>query len=63
MFILSSLGRIATEFHLARTRYKTERALRSLPLELQKDIGWPEISDCTLTGRHPAYPAARPCEE
>ncbi len=45
MFILSSLGRIATEFHLARTRYKTERALRSLPLELQKDIGWPEVAD------------------
>jgi len=51
MFILSSLGRIATEFHLARTRYKTERALRSLPLELQKDIGWSEASEAPATSR------------
>ncbi|AGB45997.1 hypothetical protein Mesau_03636 [Mesorhizobium australicum WSM2073] len=45
MSILSSLGRIATEFNAARTRYQTERAIRSLPIELQKDIGWPEASD------------------
>ncbi|SDA44746.1 hypothetical protein SAMN02927914_00619 [Mesorhizobium qingshengii] len=45
MSILSSLGRIATEFSAARARYQTERAIRSLPIELQKDIGWPETSD------------------
>jgi hypothetical protein len=45
MSILSSLGRIATEFSAARARYQTERAIRSLPIELQKDIGWPEASD------------------
>ncbi|AEH88286.1 MULTISPECIES: hypothetical protein [Mesorhizobium] len=45
MSILSSLGRIATEFSEARARYQTERAIRSLPIELQKDIGWPEASD------------------
>jgi len=45
MSILSSIGRIATEFSLARTRLRTERALRALPLELQKDIGWPEADD------------------
>jgi hypothetical protein len=44
MSILSSIGRIATEFKSARARYQTERALRSLPAELQKDIGWPEVS-------------------
>jgi hypothetical protein len=49
MSILSSLGRIATEFSAARARYQTERAIRSLPIELQKDIGWPEASD-TKTG-------------
>ncbi|TIT55774.1 MAG: hypothetical protein E5W64_05560 [Mesorhizobium sp.] len=43
--MLSSLGRIATEFNAARARYQTERAIRSLPIELQKDIGWPEASD------------------
>ncbi|RWF50516.1 MAG: hypothetical protein EOS46_03430 [Mesorhizobium sp.] len=45
MSILSSLGRIATEFNAARARHQTERAIRSLPIELQKDIGWPEASD------------------
>jgi hypothetical protein len=45
MSILSSIGRIATEYAAARTRYRTERALRSLPVELRKDIGWPEVSD------------------
>jgi hypothetical protein len=45
MSILSSIGRIATEYSAARVRYRTERALRSLPIELRKDIGWPEIAD------------------
>jgi hypothetical protein len=47
MSILSSIGRIAIEYNAARTRYQTERAIRALPIELQKDIGWPEITDCT----------------
>lgn len=42
MSILSSLGRIAADFSAARARYQTERSIRSLPIELQKDIGWPE---------------------
>jgi hypothetical protein len=42
MSILSSLGRIAADFSAARARYQTERTIRSLPIELQKDIGWPE---------------------
>ena len=45
MSILSSIGRIATELNAARARYRTERAIRSLPIELQKDIGWPEAAD------------------
>lgn len=45
MSILSSIGRLATEISAARTRYQTERALRALPIELQKDIGWPEAAD------------------
>ncbi|MER9326367.1 hypothetical protein NKJ26_22225 [Mesorhizobium sp. M0152] len=52
MSILSSLGRIATEFSAARTRYQTERAIRSLPIELQKDIGWPEVSDAKIGTRN-----------
>ena len=50
MSILSSIGRLATEFSAARSRYQTERAIHSLPIELQKDIGWPEAAD-TRTGR------------
>ncbi|RWG09054.1 MAG: hypothetical protein EOQ53_23000, partial [Mesorhizobium sp.] len=26
-------------------RYQTERAIHALPIELQKDIGWPEAAD------------------
>ncbi|PAP95587.1 hypothetical protein CIT31_14965 [Mesorhizobium wenxiniae] len=43
MSILSSVGRIATRYSAARARYLSERALLSLPIELRKDIGWPEI--------------------
>ena len=42
MSILSSIGRFATEFSAARARYQTERAIHALPIELQKDIGWPD---------------------
>lgn len=49
--ILSTIGRIATEFSAARTRYQTERALRSLPQELQKDLGWPEAADAPESAR------------
>jgi hypothetical protein len=52
MSILSSIGRIATEFSAARARYQTERAIRSLPIELQKDIGWPEAADTRIGARH-----------
>ena len=50
MSILSSIGRIATEFSAARTRYQTERAIRALPIELQKDIGWPEATNDNTAG-------------
>ena len=42
MSILSSIGRMAAEFSAARARHQTERTIRSLPVELQKDIGWPD---------------------
>ena len=45
MSILSSIGRIAVEFSAARVRHQTEQAIRSLPIELQKDIGWPDAFD------------------
>ena len=45
MSVLSSIGRIATRYADARARYRSERILLSLPAELRKDIGFPEIFD------------------
>jgi len=42
MSILSTISRFASEYRDARARYLTERSVRSLPFEIQKDIGWPE---------------------
>ncbi|MCG7506582.1 hypothetical protein [Mesorhizobium retamae] len=52
MSILSSIGRIATEYSAARTRARTERTLRSLPLELRKDIGLTEAADGRTNHHH-----------
>lgn len=45
MSILSTLNRIAHEYHDARVRYLTERQINALPFEVQKDIGWPDAND------------------
>lgn len=50
MSIISSLGRLASEYSAARARYLTERAVRDLPPELRKDIGWPDAYS-----RNPRY--------
>ena len=52
MSILSSIGRFAAEFNAARARHQTERTIRSLPVELQKDIGWPDAFDKDTGYRH-----------
>lgn len=44
MSILSTIGHYAAEYSAARARYLTERQVRSLPTEIQKDIGWPDAS-------------------
>jgi hypothetical protein len=41
MSILSAIGRFTAEYSAARKRHLFERELRSLPAEIQKDIGWP----------------------
>lgn len=45
MSILSSIGRIATEYAATRARYRAARTLYLLPLDIRKDIGWPELGD------------------
>jgi hypothetical protein len=54
MSILSSIGRLATQYHAARARYRTERAIRALPIDLQKDIGWPQAAECVSRNQHGA---------
>ncbi|MGB3389258.1 MAG: hypothetical protein WBA88_14860 [Pseudaminobacter sp.] len=43
MSVISTIGRFAAEYATARNRRRTEREIRSLPLEIQKDIGWPDV--------------------
>lgn len=45
MSVFTALGNLATQYRTARSRYLTERQVRSLPAEIQKDIGWPEAQD------------------
>jgi hypothetical protein len=45
MSVLTTFGRLAHTYSEARARYLTERAIRNLPIELQKDIGWPDTVD------------------
>lgn len=48
MSILSSLGRLAAEISEHRARNRTERAIGALPVELQKDIGWPDATGAKI---------------
>ncbi|MET3790069.1 hypothetical protein [Aquamicrobium terrae] len=49
MLALPFITRTVHNFTTARARHKTERLLRALPLEIQKDIGWPEAADSRIT--------------
>jgi hypothetical protein len=43
MSVFSQIARLAAEYSEARARYLTERQVRALPTEIQKDIGWPDV--------------------
>jgi len=43
MLILAKIASLAAEYHKTRQRNKTERSVRALPLEIQKDIGWLDL--------------------
>ncbi|MBN9070848.1 MAG: hypothetical protein J0H34_04445 [Rhizobiales bacterium] len=47
MSILSVIGRIARNYSADRARYLAARQIEKLPLEIQKDIGWPDASGPT----------------
>jgi hypothetical protein len=54
MSILSTISRLAHEYSEARARYLTERSIGSLPVELQKDIGWPDAYESRRSHSFPA---------
>ena len=41
MGILSSIRTYVSQLGARRDHYRTERLIRSLPSDVQKDIGWP----------------------
>jgi hypothetical protein len=47
MSILNAFDRYVTEFRSRREAARTERVISSLPLEVQKDIGWPHPHEDT----------------
>jgi len=61
MSILTTLGRFANDYRVARDRARTERIIRSLPAEIQKDIGWPGVLAEGATRRHPVVYRAPHC--
>lgn len=55
--LLSEVGRYIERARMAHSRRRTERLIGSLPHELRKDIGWPDITQAQQ-GRDGA-PASR----
>lgn len=50
MSLISVLRHFANDWQAARTEIRTRRIVDSLPREVQKDIGWPDVA------RHHDYP-------
>lgn len=42
MSFISALRHYATDWQAARAELRTRRIIDALPLEVQKDIGWPD---------------------
>ncbi|MDX8457730.1 hypothetical protein [Mesorhizobium humile] len=57
MSVLSSIGRLANRYAAARARHRSERILLSLPAELRKDIGFPEIFETRDSRRAATFSA------
>ncbi|TPN02728.1 hypothetical protein FKO01_49675 [Mesorhizobium sp. B2-3-3] len=57
MSVLSSIGRIATQYAAARARYRSERILLALPAELRKDVGFPELFNAKDSRRAATFSA------
>ena len=51
MSIAAYFEQVVAEYVSARKRYQTERQVRALPREIQKDIGWPDTQERNLSRR------------
>ncbi len=45
MTLYSTLARVAADWRYARSEARTRRIIASLPVEVRKDIGWPDAID------------------
>lgn len=52
MSIYSMISNFATEWRVAREDAHTRRIVASLPIEIQKDIGWPDAQNIRHTVRN-----------
>lgn len=53
MSILAAINRFANDYRARRRRLGTYLQVTALPLELQKDIGWPDAVDDQEGPRRP----------
>jgi hypothetical protein len=51
MSVFSTLSNLAAELRLAREEARTRRIVDSLPIEIQKDIGWPDTFTKRIVAR------------
>ena len=56
MSIISSITHLARQYRTARSRYLTERLIGDLPMELRKDIGWPDAGNGATRGTQGSRP-------
>jgi hypothetical protein len=54
MSVYSTLSQLAAEWRIAREEARTRRIVSSLPLEIQKDIGWPDTHTIRTAARRRA---------
>lgn len=54
MFILTAISDFARRTRAARHNYLTQRQIQALPLDVQKDIGWP-VDQYTRRAEHPNF--------
>ena len=51
MSIFSALSHLAAEWRTAREKARARRIIDSLPMEIQKDIGWPDSHSIRVGAR------------